>query len=176
MKLDWRPVSLGGPTISTSLTGPETEELRRLAPDSFILEVGSAYGYSAVAMALAGGRVVAVDRHFDLNSYDAMVANLNTYAVADKVEIRCGDSQTVLPQLFGTHAGLFDVAWIDGGHEADICAHDVEWARRLLGPSGTLVVHDYDEDTCPGVRQALDAWKVPPRLVDTMAIYGPGEW
>jgi hypothetical protein len=26
------------------------------------------------------------------------------------------------------------------------------------------------------VRQALDAWKPPAKLIDTLAIYGPGEW
>jgi len=47
---------------------------------------------------------------------------------------------------------------------------------KLLREGGTLACHDYDEDTCPGVRQALDLWKTPPKVVDTLAIYGPGEW
>jgi hypothetical protein len=82
----------------------------------------------------------------------------------------------VLPHLHAEKRA-FDLVWVDGGHEADVCAHDVKWARKLLHPiGGTLAVHDYGEDTCPGVREALDAWKVPPRLVDTLAVYGPGEW
>jgi hypothetical protein len=66
--------------------------------------------------------------------------------------------------------------WIDGDHEAHTVAHDMHRARRLLRPGGTLACHDYGEETCPGVRQALDAWKPPPWLVDTLGIYGPGEW
>ncbi len=84
-------------------------------------------------------------------------------------------SQAVLPQLVEERR-FFDLVWVDGDHEAPTVVHDVEWGRRLLRPSGTLAVHDYGEEICPGVRQALDAWKPPPQLVDTLAIYGPGEW
>ena len=176
MKLEWQPVAPGdGPTISTSLTAAETAELQRLAAGGDVLEVGSAYGYSAIAMALAGGRVYAVDPHQWLASYDVMVANLAAYGVADRVEIVRLDSRYLLPTLVGTDR-RFDLVWIDGDHAADTVAHDVAYARQLLKPTGTLACHDYDEDTCPGVRQALDAWKPPPRLVDTLAVYGPGEW
>lgn len=175
MKLEWRDVAPGdGPAISTSLTLAETDELRRLAKDADVLEIGSAYGYSAIAMALAGARVIAVDPHNWLQSYGQMVANLVAYGVSSLVEIRREDSRTALPDLL--KGERFDLVWIDGDHEAAAVAHDVEWARKLLRPGGTLACHDYGEATCPGVRQALDAWKVPPRLVDTLAIYGPGEW
>ncbi|HVE27901.1 MAG TPA: class I SAM-dependent methyltransferase [Sporichthya sp.] len=176
MKLEWRDVSLGdGPAISTSLTMAETEELQRLAKDAEVLEVGSAYGYSSVAMALAGGRILAVDPHQWLNSLGPMRANLAAYGIADKVEIWAEDSRTFLPKLADAEQ-KFDLIWIDGDHEAHAVAQDVANALKLLKPTGTLACHDYDEATCPGVRQALDAWKVPPRLVDTLAVYGPGEW
>lgn len=176
MRLPWRDLAPGnGPTISTSLTVAETDELRRLAKDAEVLEIGSAYGYSAVAMALAGGRIVAVDPHVQMASYDEMCANLGFYGVADRADIRRSDSRAILPQLFETGT-RFDLVWIDGDHAADMVAHDVAWARKLLRETGTLACHDYDEETCPGVRQALDAWKAPPKLVDTLAIYGPGDW
>ena len=141
-----------------------------------MLEIGSAYGYSAVAMALAGARVTAVDPHNWLDSYGPMVANLSYYyQVTPRVEILREDSRTALPRLVEQGCG-FDLVWIDGDHAAAMVAHDVDWARKLLRPDGTLACHDYDEISCPGVREALDAWNPPPRLVDTMAIYGPGEW
>ena len=175
MKLEWCPVALGdGPTISTSLTAAETAELQRLADGADVLEVGSAYGYSAVAMALAGGRVTAVDPHMWLSSFETMTANLLAYGVAGEVTIRREDSRTAMPELF--HSGArFDLVWIDGDHAAGMVAHDVSWAIRLLREGGTLACHDYDEATCPGVREALDAWRPPPRLVDTLALYGPGQ-
>jgi predicted O-methyltransferase YrrM len=174
--LEWRLVAPGdGPEISTSLTLAETDELRRLAKDADVLEVGSAYGYSSIVMALTGAHVVAVDPHRDLNSMGHMMANLAAFGVSSKVEIWAEDSRSFLPKLADAEQ-LFDLVWIDGDHQAHVVAQDVANALRLLKPTGTLAVHDYDEATCPGVREALDAWKVPPRLVDTMAVYGPGEW
>lgn len=177
MKLVWRPMALGenGPAIDTSLTSAEIDELCRLAKGADVLEIGSAYGYSAAAMALAGGHVDAVDPHAWLNSFDAMANNLAAYQVSDRVKIHRTDSWTALPD-FAAQGRSFDLVWVDGDHEAVTVSHDIEWARRLLRPNGTLACHDYGEDTCPGVRQALDAWKAPPRLVDTLAVYGPGEW
>ena len=116
-----------------------------------------------------------MDPHLQLASYEEMQANLGFYNVAARVDIRRGDSRAVLPVLHD-QGYAFDLVWIDGDHEARTVAHDVEWALKLLHPGGTLCCHDYDEATCPGVRQALDAWKPPPRLVDTLAVYGPGEW
>ena len=176
MKLEWRDVAPGdGPAISTSLTLAETDELRRLAAGGSVLEVGSAYGYSAVAMALEGAWVIAVDPHNWLQSYGPMTANLAAYDVSSRVEIRRADSRAALPELVAEGA-RFDLVWIDGDHEAHMVTHDISWALKLLKPGGTLAVHDYDEAICPGVREALDAWKVPPKLVDTLAVYGPGEW
>lgn len=178
MKLEWRDVSLGdGPAISTSLTMAETQELQRLAKDAEVLEVGSAYGYSTVAIGLVARSIVAVDPHQWLNSFGPLLNNLAAYGVTSRcvVEMRREDSRLALPQLAG-EGRTFDLIWIDGDHEAHAVALDVANALKLLKPSGTLACHDYDEATCPGVRQALDAWKVPPRLVDTLAVYGPGEW
>lgn len=174
MKLEWRPVAPGdGPAISTSLTAAESDELRRLAAGADVLEIGSAYGYSAIVMALAGARsVTAVDPHVWLDSWPEMLANVEAYGVADRVTILRAASREALPTL----GAAFDLVWIDGDHEATAVELDVSWGRRLLRPTGTLACHDYGEDTCPGVRWALDAWKVPPKLVDTLAVYGPGEW
>lgn len=176
MQLPWRDLAPGnGPAINTSLTEAETEELKKLGAGVDVLEIGSAFGYSTVALALAGAKVVAVDPHNWLDSYGQMVANLSYYQVTSRVEILREDSRAALPRLAEEGRG-FDLVWIDGDHAADMVAHDVEWGLKLLREGGTLACHDYGEISCPGVRQALDAWKPPPRLVDTMAIYGPGEW
>lgn len=181
MKLPWRDLAPGsGPAINTSLTEKETAELQRLARSQDltpveVLEVGSAYGYSTVAMALAGAHVTAVDPHLQMASYQQMMANLGYYGVADRVDVIQGDSRAVLPRL-ADEGRTFDLVWIDGDHTADMVTHDVQWARKLLKPAGVLACHDYDEETCPGVRHALDAWKPPPLLVDTLAIYEPGQW
>lgn len=180
MKLEWRlmsPSNSGaGPQISTSLTQRETHALASLAAGKDVLEIGSAYGYSAIAMALSGASVYAVDPHTWIGgSHAAMVQNAAAYSVQDKIKIVTSDSYTVMPALIN-EGRLFDLVWIDGDHEAHAVRHDLAMALKLLNPTGYLACHDYDEATCPGVRIALDEWKPPTTIIDTLAIYGPDQW
>lgn len=175
MLCPWRDLQPGdGPPISTSLTELESGELARLAAGRTVLEIGSAYGYSAIVMALAGAAVTAVDPHIWLASLDAMRANLTAYGVADRVAIVQGDAEYELPFL-GATGHTFDVIFIDGDHSPDAVTRDVRLALPLLAAGGVLACHDYGEDTCPGVAQVLDAWRRPDQVVDTLAIYAdPG--
>jgi predicted O-methyltransferase YrrM len=172
MQLLWRDVAPGpGPAINTSITLAETAELQRLAKDGRALEIGSAFGYSAIAMALAGAHVTAVDPHTGHHSFGTMHANLRVYGVAEKVEVLCSTSQNALPELF-EQGHRFDLVFIDGDHTDPVVEHDVRWAVKLLNPGGTLACHDYDEVTCPGVRVALDRlFGGPGVLTDTLAVY-----
>lgn len=172
MKLTWRYVELGnGPTINTSLTNNETTELQKLAQNKHVLEVGSAYGYSAIAMALAGAKkVTAVDPHAWLPSLEAMQSNINAHGVDHTVEIVQQWSFDALESLY-TSRQQFDLIFIDGDHEAHAVQSDVTLAEKLLAPNGILACHDYDEETCPGVRIALDAWKPFNYIIDTLAVY-----
>jgi predicted O-methyltransferase YrrM len=171
MHLPWRdmPPGLGWPPISTSLTGAEAGRLAELADGRDVLEVGSAYGYSACVMALAGARhVTAVDPHAWLGSHDAMVSNLDACGVADVVTVVRGQSPDALAGL-----GPFGLAFIDGDHGAAAVMADVEAARKVLAPGGVLAVHDYLETCCcPGVQHALDALYPagPSELVDTLFV------
>ena len=156
MHLPWRDVAPGdGPPISTSVTAAEAAELARLAAGREVLEVGSAFGYSAVVMALAGGQVTAVDPHTWIpGSLEAMLANLAAYGVADRVEIIKEPSQAVLPWL-AREGMAFGLVFVDGDHAAQAARHDIRWALQLLGPGGTIAVHDVLETCCcPGVGEA----------------------
>lgn len=171
MKLEWRDVVIGGVTVNTSLTAAETAELQRLAAGKDVLEIGSAYGYSAIALALVANKVTSVDPHRALDSLPTFLANVEAAGVTAKIWRMTGDSRDLLPTLMPT----FDLVFIDGDHAADMVTHDVQWGRKLLRAGGVLACHDLDEDTCPGVRQALDAWRQPNYVVDTLAVYvNPG--
>jgi predicted O-methyltransferase YrrM len=182
MFLPWRPVLLTGgpvPAISTSVTDAESLALQHLAAQaSNALEVGSAFGFSAIAMALANPNihVTAVDPHNQLGShpvtggsFEVMAGNLDAYGVADRVTMMVEPSQTALPKL---DPGTFDLMFIDGDHIEGTVHHDVEWALKLLKPGGWLACHDLDEGTCPGVRAALDRlFDHPMPLVDTLFVH-----
>src|SRR5882757_2247697 len=84
MHLPWRDVAAGdGPAISTSITPEEAAALAGLAASAGdVLEIGSAFGYSAIVMALAGARVAAVDPHTWVpDSLAGMERNLAAYGV-----------------------------------------------------------------------------------------------
>lgn len=157
MHLPWRDVSLtpGGPLMSTSIQDVEIAELQRLAKDARVLEVGSAFGYSAIAMALAGAsQVMAVDPHWAHNSLGQMKSNAIAYGVAGPVDCLVGTSREILPALSDAS---FDLMFIDGDHTYDGCAYDIMHGFRLVRPGGHIAVHDYGEDCCcPGVRQAVN--------------------
>jgi predicted O-methyltransferase YrrM len=163
------PVGDDGLLVSTSLTGNEAQALARLADGRDVLEVGSAFGFSACVMALAGARhVTAVDPHTWLNSHEAMAANLAASGVAGSVTVVRGTSPDALDGL-----GPFGLAFIDGDHGAAAVMADVEAALNVLASGGVLACHDYGEDCCcPGVRAALDALfpAGPSELVDTLFV------
>jgi len=174
MHLPWRgmPPAEGAQPISTSLTANETQALAGLATGRDVLEVGSAFGFSACVMALAGARhVTAVDPHGWLNSHEAMTANLDAAGVTDQVTIVRDASPAALDGL-----GPFGLVFIDGDHGVEAVAADVAAARAALAPGGKLAVHDYLEACCcPGVRQALDILfpAGPDELVDTLFVVTP---
>lgn len=172
MRLFWRDMQVGdGPFINTSLTERETAELQRLAKDAEVLEVGTAYGYSTVALALVAKRVTAVDPHLTHGSLGDVHENVRAYGVSDRVAVIQSYSQHALPALF-YEGRRFDLVWIDGDHTAEGVEHDVTWAMKLLKPGGVIACHDYDEVTCPGVRMALDKlFGGPGKLTDTLAVY-----
>jgi predicted O-methyltransferase YrrM len=173
MVLPWRGVRLTGegPEIQTSLTAKEVAELRKLAMGRVVLEIGSAYGYSAIAMALAGAsHVFAIDPHTGHDSLAEMRANLVRYGCEDKVTILAARSQPVLPDLRRTGA-KFGLVFIDGDHSEEAVRHDIFWARKLLPPSGWLALHDFGEESCAGVTGALhDLGRIDHRVVDTLWI------
>jgi len=174
--LPWRGMPVGGDglTVSTSLTAAEAQALARLAAGRDVLEVGSAFGFSACVMALAGARhVTAVDPHMWLSSYEAMASNLAACGADGTVTIIQAASGSVLPGLPPQGFGL---AFIDGDHAYEAVLADIKGVLPLLRPGGVLAVHDMGEDCCcPGVRQALgDLFPAgPDELTDTLFVVAP---
>jgi predicted O-methyltransferase YrrM len=177
MHLPWRDVAPGaGPVISTSVTPAEAAMLGTLATGQQVLETGSAYGYSAVTMALAGAdHVTAIDPHTWLpDSLQVMLGNLAAYGVADRVEVMQEFSYTALPVLAGEGA-QFGFVFVDGDHAADAVRHDIAWALKVLAPGGVLAVHDVGETCCcPDVAQVTGAmFGTEGEMVDTMLVIRP---
>jgi predicted O-methyltransferase YrrM len=155
----WRGVVVKwehGPAFNTAITEDEAARLCELARGRRVLEIGSAYGYSAAVMALAGAvHVTAVDPHKAVPSAGIMAESLEALNVADQVEMVCDYSWRVMPQMVAD--GLrFGLIFVDGDHSVEAAARDAAMALPLLEPGGTLAFHDYREPECPGVGAALD--------------------
>jgi predicted O-methyltransferase YrrM len=69
------------------------------------------------------------------------------------VEVLVGDAGELLP---GLPDASFDGAFIDGDHSRLGVLRDAYHASRLVRMGGWLAFHDWDEDTCPEVRPAIE--------------------
>lgn len=170
VRLPWRIPSFG-PPIETSLTERETLDLQRLAALKRVLEIGAAFGYSTVIMAEVALKVTSVDPHLVHASLDAMARNLDQYGVTGRVRRLVGTSLQMLPALAPAQ---FDLIFVDGDHTAAGVTYDLAQAQRLAAAGGVLAFHDWNEETCPDVRQVLEAWRQPDYIVDTLAVYRLG--
>lgn len=101
-----------------------------------VLEIGTLGGYSTIWMARAvgeQGRVVTIEAEQD--NADIARASIAAAGVGDRVEIRVGRGEDVLPTLVGG----FDLVFIDADKESNTLYLD--WAARL-GHPGTVIVLD----------------------------------
>ncbi len=174
MHLPWLPRTYGvGPEILSSITDNEITALTTLAAGRDVLEIGSAYGYSAIGMAAAGASVLTIDPHTWMRSHDQMVANINAYNVSDSITVHVGYAERVLPELVGP----FHLVFIDGDHSAPAVEHDLHWARKLVSSGGVIALHDYAESCCcPDVATVADRIHGPADpadVIDTLRIIRP---
>lgn len=171
MNLDWTDREVGSKTIRTSLTQAEADELRTLATNRAVLEIGSAFGFSTVHMARWARSIVSVDPHAWLESGEKFLDNIDGMIVLPVFTT----SDIALKALVGIGA-KFDLAFIDGDHSASWVRHDIQGALDLLVDDGLLAIHDYDEAHCPDVKTVVDALRLTPEyVVDTLFVTRKGQ-
>jgi predicted O-methyltransferase YrrM len=144
--------------------------LARMSGARRVLEIGTLGGYSTIWLARAvgeGGRVVTIEAEAE-NAAIAR-ASIDAAGVGDRVDIRVGRGEDVLPTLVGG----FDLVFIDADKESNTLYLD--WAAKL-GHPGTVVVLDnigrdgeiVDEDTTDtkviGTREGLRMLGEDPRF------------
>lgn len=127
----------GMPDIEVApVAGKLLNLLVRMSGARRVLEIGTLGGYSTIWMARAvgeDGRVVTIEAEQD--NADIARASIDAAGVGDRVEIRVGRGEDVLPTLVGG----FDLVFIDADKESNTLYLD--WAARL-GHPGTVVVLD----------------------------------
>jgi len=123
------------------LTDIEAAELRRLAKDRSVLELGAWKGRSTVVLAESAEYVVSVDRHGGIRGHggDSLPDYLENVRHIRNVAIVVAHFDEIAPRL-----GEFDMVYIDGDHDADAVAADTLLIPDLLSPGGVVAYHDWD--------------------------------
>jgi predicted O-methyltransferase YrrM len=127
------------------------------------IEVGLAFGMSALHICQglienghAGVRHVAIDP-FQITGPDGRgfgrcgLEALGSAGVGQIVEHIEEESQTALPRLV-REGRTFDFAFIDGNHRFDRVFLDLYFLRRLVRPTGIVVLDDYE---LPAITKAV---------------------
>jgi predicted O-methyltransferase YrrM len=137
---------------------------RYFSPGS-ILEIGTRFGYSLIAMCLGAraGRIVSIDMECYENRFDAptqLIAQRNLAACigagAPQVEFIVGDSHQV-EIIEG-----FDLIHVDGDHSEAGARDDILKFYMHLNPGGVMMIDDLDQPTVfAGCRAALAELQLP---------------
>jgi predicted O-methyltransferase YrrM len=171
--------------VLSAVTHPECERLARLACGRLVLELGSYYGRSTIALASTASSVHSVDPHQggpedSPTTLDAFLANLEAHGVRDRVIVHVGTSTNVVPTL---REETFDLVFIDAMHQRPEVDIDLALAARCLRANGYVAFHDYGVPGVSvgtiwhpfGVTEAVDEFVAaarldPPEVVDSLAV------
>lgn len=122
----------------------EGRALAELARGKNVLEIGSYCGRSTICIAQTAKHVTSVDTWDGagtpkpISTRDQFDQNIRQAGVFDKVL-----AQTSVP-----HCWKYDLAFIDGAHDAESVRADIGRSLRVLKDDGLLAFHDYR--TVPG--------------------------
>jgi hypothetical protein len=152
------------------LTAAEADELRRLASDRTVLELGAWKGRSTVVLAEVARYVVSVDRHEgipEVGGEDSLPDYLANVRGLANVGIVIAEFNLFVPWLLRA----FDVVYVDGDHDRDSAARDAALARASA--LETIAFHDWDfESVRDGATSVLG--REPDGLVGSVASYRVG--
>ena len=130
-----------------------------------VLEIGGAYGYSAIWIGLGlretGGRLTTIE--FDPARARVAAANVRNAGVADIVTVVAGDAFAEVPKL----AGPFDLVFVDAWKRDYKRFLDLLLPR--LSPRGLFLAHNVVNKESE-MRDFLAAIKNDPRLLTTIEI------
>ena len=119
-----------------------------------VLEIGFNGGMSASAMLGARADVKLVSVDIGEWGYVGQAKRIVDQCYPRRHTLVLGDSTEVVPQL--PRNELFDMAFIDGGHNTPVPQQDIDHVLPLLRAGGMVVVDDYCESY--GTQGVIEAW------------------
>ena len=111
--------------------------LLKLIQPKHILEIGTAYGYSAIffARSCPDSRVTTIDR--GQRMIPIATKNFEEWPEGERIDFRTGDAREILDELIDSHDDLYDFVFIDAGK-----SHYREFfdrAEKLCKPGAVIV-------------------------------------
>jgi SAM-dependent methyltransferase len=123
-----------------------------------ILEIGTRNGGSLIALLkpyrdYTGVKAVCFDiwtdpdKRVNRGSPKKVQGNLRHMGIpSDFIEFISGDSKVTVPEYVRTHPGAkFDYVLVDGGHDHETAAADLQNVEGLVAPGGVLIFDDISE-------------------------------
>jgi len=171
--------------VLSAVSRDECRRLAELARGRSVLEIGSYYGRSTIALASTAALVHSVDPHDggpveSPGTLPEFLAGLERHALREKVVVHVGRSTQIVPLL---RDGSFDMVFVDAMHQRPEVDVDLYLSACVLRAGGCLALHDYGRDGVQvgdawhpfGVTEAVDELVArtgvpPPEVVDTLAV------
>jgi hypothetical protein len=155
----------------------EAEALRTAALHANVLEIGTWKARSTVHMAQVAKHVITID-HFRgdrwtgaANTLPEAWANLDRFAVRDRVTLIAADFRVVVPLLDLARIMLF---YYDADHSYEATVAALELVVPRLPDRAAIAVHDYDyPDVARAVRELKDERRMSLTVWDRLAMLTP---
>src|SRR5262249_15960759 len=97
---------------------------------------------------------------------DMFRANVARYPDMRRLVVHQGDSTALDGAALKRFAGgAYRLISIDGGHTAEVTAHDLATAVEALAPGGVIILDDYFNEMWPGVSEGVNRYFREPRGV-----------
>ena len=160
-----------------------SDEQRRSSLSGGVAEIGVHHGKLFILLYLltsADERAVAIDLFSDqdLNvdgsgagDLELFKRNLRRHADTNRLIVHQGDStQLTAEHLLKLGQGPFRLISIDGGHTAEITAHDLATSEGALAEGGVIILDDCFNEMWPGVTTGVHHYFSQPRTIVPFAI------
>lgn len=154
------------------------EEQQKAGISGGVAEIGVHHGRLFILLYLLGTsseRAVAIDLfsqqelnidHSGEGDLEIFKRNLQRHADAGRLVLYEGDSTKLEPQqLVEMGGGQLRLVSIDGGHTANITAHDLYVCEGALVQGGIIILDDCFNDTWPGVVEGVQTYFASPRSI-----------
>lgn len=135
------------------------------------LEIGLLHGANIISVANTYGlhkdsKLYGIDPFEDYDEYDEyknqqkasynrFINNIEIYGIKDKIIFSRGYSNN---EILKYDDNFFDIIYIDGNHESQYVLEDAILSFRKLKKNGILIFDDYNDNTMPDLKKAVDAF------------------